>query len=111
MMLSKKEISILIEIIFAISFAFIFMPYFYENNDNSLVLMDGLIRIVIEFLEVLSETDAIFEHLLAVELAIVLTHVSVFEALARRDLLQEMEQDGQQLVVEHELPSLTRQEL
>ena len=49
-MLSKKEISILIEIIFAISFAFIFMPYFYENNDNSLVLMDGLIRIVIEIL-------------------------------------------------------------
>jgi len=50
MILSKKEISILIEIIYSISFAFIFMPYFYENNDNSLVLMDGLIRIVIEIL-------------------------------------------------------------
>ena len=35
MMLSKKEISILIEIIFSISFAFIFMPYFYENRLNS----------------------------------------------------------------------------
>jgi len=50
MILSKKEISILIEIIFSISFAFIFIPYFYENNDNNLVLMDGLVRIVIEIL-------------------------------------------------------------
>lgn len=50
MILSKKEISILIEIIFSISFAFIFIPYFYENNDNNLVLMDGLVRVVIEIL-------------------------------------------------------------
>ena len=50
MILSKKEISILIEIIYSISFAFIFMPYFYEHNDNNLVLMDGLVRIVIEIL-------------------------------------------------------------
>ena len=50
MILSKKETSILIEIIFSISFAFIFIPYFYENNDNNLVLMDGLVRIVIEIL-------------------------------------------------------------
>ena len=50
MMLSKKEISILIEIIYSISFAFIFMPYFYENNNNNLVLMDGLVRIAIEIL-------------------------------------------------------------
>ena len=50
MILSKKEISILIEIVFSILFAFIFMPYFYENNDNNLALMDGLVRIVIEIL-------------------------------------------------------------
>ena len=48
MTLSKKEISILIEIVFSILFAFIFIPYFYENNDNNLVLMDGLVRIVVE---------------------------------------------------------------
>lgn len=42
MSLSKKEVSILIEIIFSVLFAVIFMPYFYENrlnpfdfNDNS----------------------------------------------------------------------------
>ena len=50
MILSKKEISILIEIIYSISFAFIFMPYFYEHNDNNLVLMDGLVRIVVEMI-------------------------------------------------------------
>ena len=39
---SKKEVSILIEIIFSVLFAVVFMPYFYENrlnpfdfNDNS----------------------------------------------------------------------------
>ena len=50
MTLSKKEISILIEIMFSILFAFIFIPYFYENNDNNLVLMDGLVRIVVEMI-------------------------------------------------------------
>ena len=42
MSLSKKEVSILIEIIFSVLFAVIFMPYLYENrlnpfdfNDNS----------------------------------------------------------------------------
>ena len=50
MTLSKKEISILIEIVFSILFAFIFIPYFYENNDNNLVLMDGLVRIVVEMI-------------------------------------------------------------
>ena len=50
MALSKKEISILIEIVFSIVFAFIFFPYFYENQDNSLVLMDDLIGKIIEIL-------------------------------------------------------------
>ena len=48
MALSKKEISILIEIVFSIAFAFIFLPYFYENLDNNLVLMDDLIVKIIE---------------------------------------------------------------
>ena len=48
--LSKKEISILIEIIFSIVFVFIFLPYFYENQDNNLILMDDLIGKIIEIL-------------------------------------------------------------
>ena len=48
MALSKKEISILIEIVFSIVFAFIFFPYFYENQDNNLVLMDDLIGKIFE---------------------------------------------------------------
>ena len=48
MALSKKEISILIEIVFSIVFAFIFLPYFYENQDNNLVLMDDLIGKIFE---------------------------------------------------------------
>ena len=50
MSLSKKEISILIEIVFSIVFAFIFLPYFYENQDNNLILMDDLIGKIIEIL-------------------------------------------------------------
>ena len=50
MPLSKKEISILIEIVFSIVFAFIFLPYFYENQDNNLILMDDLIGKIIEIL-------------------------------------------------------------
>ncbi len=44
MLLSKKEISILIEIIYSIVFALIFLPYFYENQGKNLILMDGLIE-------------------------------------------------------------------
>ena len=41
MTLSKKEISILVEIIYSIVFALIFLPYFYENQDVlALVLID-----------------------------------------------------------------------
>ncbi|MAY24657.1 MAG: hypothetical protein CMO17_03845 [Thaumarchaeota archaeon] len=50
MALSKKEISILMEIVFSIVFAFIFLPYFYENQDNNLILMDDLIGKIIEIL-------------------------------------------------------------
>jgi len=50
MALSKKEISILIEIVFSILFAFIFLPYFYENQDKNLILMDDLIGKIIEIL-------------------------------------------------------------
>ena len=35
MSFSKKEISILIEVMFSILFIIIFMPYFYENRLNS----------------------------------------------------------------------------
>lgn len=40
MALSKKEISILIEIIFSILFTFIFLPYFYRNQDTSFVFSE-----------------------------------------------------------------------
>ena len=50
MPLSKKEISILIEIVFSIVFAFIFLPYFYENQYNNLILMDDIIGKIIEIL-------------------------------------------------------------
>ena len=50
MTLSKKEISILIEIVYSIVFALIFLPYFYENQDNNLILMDDLIGKIIEIL-------------------------------------------------------------
>ena len=42
MALSKKEISILIEIVFSIVFAFIFLPYFYENRLNSFDFVDNV---------------------------------------------------------------------
>ena len=40
MALSKKEISILIEIIFSILFTLIFLPYFYRNQDTSFVISE-----------------------------------------------------------------------
>jgi len=50
MSLSKKEISILIEIIYSIVFALIFLPYFYKNQEYNLILMDGLIEKIIEII-------------------------------------------------------------
>ena len=50
MALSKKEISILIEIVFSIVFASIFLPYFYDNQDNNLILIDDIIGKIIEIL-------------------------------------------------------------
>jgi hypothetical protein len=40
MALSKKELSILIEIIFSILFSLIFLPYFYKNQATAFVLSD-----------------------------------------------------------------------
>ena len=40
MALSKKEISILIEIIFSILFTFIFLTYFYRNQDTSFIFSE-----------------------------------------------------------------------
>ena len=34
MNISKKELSIIVEILFSILFAFIYMPFFYENSIN-----------------------------------------------------------------------------
>jgi len=48
--LSKKEISILIEIIYSIVFALIFLPYFYENKETTLILMDGLVEKIIQII-------------------------------------------------------------
>ena len=43
---SKKEVSILIEIIFSVLFAVIFMPYFYENRLNSFDINDNVGKII-----------------------------------------------------------------
>ena len=43
---SKKEVSILIEIIFSVLFAVIFMPYFYENRLNSFDFNDNAGKII-----------------------------------------------------------------
>ena len=50
MILSKKELSILIEITYSIAFALIFLPYFYENQEKNLILMDGLIGEIIQII-------------------------------------------------------------
>ena len=49
MTLSKKEISILIEIVFSILFALIFLPYFYRNQETVFVFSE-LIGIVTEII-------------------------------------------------------------
>ena len=48
MSLSKKELSILIEVIYSIVFALIFLPYFYENQEKNLTLIDGLVGKIIQ---------------------------------------------------------------
>ena len=50
MLLSKKEISILIEIVYSIVFALIFLPYFYENQEKTLILIDGLVEKIIQII-------------------------------------------------------------
>ena len=50
MTISKKETSILIEIIYSIVFALIFLPYFYENQEKNLLLMDDLIGKIIQII-------------------------------------------------------------
>jgi len=50
MLLSKKEISILVEIVYSIVFALIFLPYFYENQEKTLILMDGLVEKIIQII-------------------------------------------------------------
>ncbi len=50
MSLSKKEISILIEITYSIVFSLIFLPYFYENQEKNLILIDGLIEKIIQII-------------------------------------------------------------
>ena len=44
MALSKKETSILIEVVFSIVFGFIFLPLFYENQNDNLISINNLIR-------------------------------------------------------------------
>ena len=50
MNLSKKEFSILIEIVYSIVFSLIFLPFFYENQDKNLILMDGFIEKIIQII-------------------------------------------------------------
>ena len=51
MTLSKKEISILIEIVFSILFALIFLPYFYRNQETVFVFIEviGIVTKIIIF--------------------------------------------------------------
>ena len=44
MPLSKKETSILIEVVFSILFGFIFLPLFYENQNNNLISINNLVK-------------------------------------------------------------------
>tara|TARA_Y100000385_G_C12755557_1_gene492870 strand:+ start:123 stop:551 length:429 start_codon:yes stop_codon:yes gene_type:complete len=44
MALSKKETSILIEVVFSLVFSFIFLPLFYENQNDNLSSINNLIR-------------------------------------------------------------------
>lgn len=48
MALSKKEIATLIDIFYSIVFAFVFLPYFYENQEYDLIMMTGLKGILIQ---------------------------------------------------------------
>ena len=50
MSLSKKEVSILIEVVYSIVFALIFLPYFYENQEKNLTLIDGLVGKIIQII-------------------------------------------------------------
>ena len=50
MILSKKETSTVIEITYSIVFTLIFLPYFYENQEKNLLLMDGLIGKIIQII-------------------------------------------------------------
>ena len=50
MSLSKKEISILIESIYSIVFALIFLPYFYENQGKNLILINGLTEKIVQII-------------------------------------------------------------
>lgn len=50
MTLSKKEISILVEVIYSIVFTLIFLPYFYENQEKTLILMDGVIEKIFQII-------------------------------------------------------------
>ena len=60
MTLSKKEISILIEIVYSIVFALIFLPYFYENQEKNLILIDGLVEKIIQIIIYLKWTNTTF---------------------------------------------------
>ena len=48
MALSKKEIATLIDIIYSIVFVFVFLPYFYKNQELNLNSMEGLKGILIQ---------------------------------------------------------------
>ena len=48
MTLSKKDIATLIDIFYSIVFAFVFLPYFYENQEQDLIMMKGLKEILIQ---------------------------------------------------------------
>ncbi|MDG1790198.1 MAG: hypothetical protein P8H34_01965 [Flavobacteriaceae bacterium] len=50
MSLSKKELSILIEVVYSIVFTLIFLPYFYENQEKNLILIDGLVGKIIQII-------------------------------------------------------------
>ena len=46
MRLSKKETSILIEILFSLIFALVFMPFFYKNQETSFDINDLMQKVI-----------------------------------------------------------------
>ena len=81
MPLSKKETSILIEVVFSLVFSFIFLPLFYENQNDNLSSINNLIRkitpIIIYSVLYFSIAYAVLELIFKTKLIILLFSFSI----------------------------------